>query len=267
MHPVIRRARRASAYVGRIPSALFGVAYLVTLLLFAALYTLLAREFCHTAIDKERLMGQKRASVRQSIEAAICKPLPKGNLHALPGGWYTSGELVSVDDVRSEDDVLIVSTSTLLFRLEHGELVTASMVVAARESDDLEAQSRDVELLEYSTDSAVSHDLKEGLYNFIFTPSPNGRRILEIPASALAVGAELRRASIGRATPDWNTFIRMLYFSAITITTVGYGDIVPVTTRTRLLVAIEAVFGVVLIGLFLNSIAHEARANDDRPRV
>jgi hypothetical protein len=50
-------------------------------------------------------------------------------------------------------------------------------------------------------------------------------------------------------------FPRMLYFSAVTITTLGFGDIVPVTTESRLLVTAEAVAGVVFIGLFLNAIA------------
>lgn len=53
------------------------------------------------------------------------------------------------------------------------------------------------------------------------------------------------------------SYWRMLYFSAITATTVGYGDIVPVTRGSRALAASEAVFGVVLIGLFLNSLARE----------
>lgn len=54
-------------------------------------------------------------------------------------------------------------------------------------------------------------------------------------------------------------FWRLLYLSAITITTVGYGDILPISTRARLSVATEAVIGVVMIGLFLNSLAEKAR--------
>lgn len=48
---------------------------------------------------------------------------------------------------------------------------------------------------------------------------------------------------------------RMVYFSATTITTVGFGDIVPLTATARALVAIEAIAGWVLAGLFLNSLA------------
>jgi hypothetical protein len=47
----------------------------------------------------------------------------------------------------------------------------------------------------------------------------------------------------------------MVYFSAIVITTVGFGDIIPITNTARLLVALEAVLGIVLVGLFLNAVA------------
>ena len=48
---------------------------------------------------------------------------------------------------------------------------------------------------------------------------------------------------------------RMLYFSAETVTTLGMGDILPVSVLSRLLVACEAVFGVYCIGRFLNALA------------
>ncbi|MEM6899710.1 MAG: potassium channel family protein [Pseudomonadota bacterium] len=49
-------------------------------------------------------------------------------------------------------------------------------------------------------------------------------------------------------------FSRMLYFSAVTATTLGYGDIVPVTETSRNLVTCQSIMGLVLIGLFLNSL-------------
>ena len=47
-----------------------------------------------------------------------------------------------------------------------------------------------------------------------------------------------------------------LYFSAVTITTLGYGDYSPAGQGGRLLAGFEAVLGIVIIGLFLNSLAH-----------
>lgn len=64
----------------------------------------------------------------------------------------------------------------------------------------------------------------------------------------------------GFASGISGNYIRMLYLSAVTITTLGYGDIVPVTTLSRLLVSIESVLGIVLIGLFLNALSFERHA-------
>lgn len=55
--------------------------------------------------------------------------------------------------------------------------------------------------------------------------------------------------------PSWELYFRMVYFSAVTITTLGYGDIAPISATSRLLVTLESVLGIVLIGLFLNSLA------------
>lgn len=59
-----------------------------------------------------------------------------------------------------------------------------------------------------------------------------------------------------------------LYFSIVTITTLGFGDIVPAGTAGRVLVCVEAVAGVVFIGLFLNAIsesqAHKVDENEKK---
>jgi hypothetical protein len=61
-----------------------------------------------------------------------------------------------------------------------------------------------------------------------------------------------------------NAGARMLYYSSIVITTVGFGDIVPITYFSRTLTAFEAVLGVGLAGLFLNSLAYRASRRGDR---
>lgn len=43
-----------------------------------------------------------------------------------------------------------------------------------------------------------------------------------------------------------------LYFSAITITTVGFGDILPNNTYVRSLVMLESLLGLILIDIFVS---------------
>jgi len=62
----------------------------------------------------------------------------------------------------------------------------------------------------------------------------------------------------GNATAVSGAYGRMLYFSSMVITTVGFGDVVPMTAIARGVVALEAVMGVTLAGLFLNAVAYRA---------
>jgi Ion channel len=55
-----------------------------------------------------------------------------------------------------------------------------------------------------------------------------------------------------QASGNW---MRMLYFSSTTLTTLGLGDITPVSSEARLWVWLEAVAGLVVVGLFLASLA------------
>ena len=83
--------------------------------------------------------------------------------------------------------------------------------------------------------------------------------VLWMPPSTADAIQRLSAAGVGDPKEASGLYIRMCYFSAITITTLGFGDITPVTTEARVLVAIEAVVGVVIIGLFLNAVAQKWR--------
>lgn len=53
-----------------------------------------------------------------------------------------------------------------------------------------------------------------------------------------------------------------LYFSIITITTLGYGDLSPVSVGAKVAVISEALTGVVAIGFFLNAVAYTRSKSD-----
>lgn len=76
-----------------------------------------------------------------------------------------------------------------------------------------------------------------------------------MPVSSHVALQKFRSAALGRATHVPGGFPRMIYLSAVTITTLGYGDIVPTTRRARSLIAAESILGVVLAGLFVSSVA------------
>lgn len=57
--------------------------------------------------------------------------------------------------------------------------------------------------------------------------------------------------------PEEPLFSDYLYFSVISITTTGYGDITPKTPKARMYVALEIISGMMIFGLFLNSLSKD----------
>lgn len=69
-----------------------------------------------------------------------------------------------------------------------------------------------------------------------------------------------------------------IYFSVVTITTLGYGDIIPVSTAAQILISLQALLGITVIGVFLVWVGHDQaqkeqekylireQARRDRPR-
>lgn len=53
-----------------------------------------------------------------------------------------------------------------------------------------------------------------------------------------------------------NSFFEGLYLSSVVISTLGFGDIYPITNLAKIMVLIEALLGVLLVGFFLNSLAN-----------
>jgi|HubBroStandDraft_6_1064221.scaffolds.fasta_scaffold2465799_1 hypothetical protein len=63
----------------------------------------------------------------------------------------------------------------------------------------------------------------------------------------------------GRTASFSNNLVRMMYLSAVVQTTLGFGDLVPMTTAARIVVAIQAIFGIAIAGFFLNAAGRGAQ--------
>jgi ABC-type microcin C transport system permease subunit YejB len=57
------------------------------------------------------------------------------------------------------------------------------------------------------------------------------------------------------AAEDW-TLIQSLYFSVVTLTTVGYGDLTPTSDYSRIFTIIYIFIGLGVLVAFLSSVAH-----------
>ncbi|AHY45818.1 Ion channel [Rubrobacter radiotolerans] len=62
------------------------------------------------------------------------------------------------------------------------------------------------------------------------------------------------------------TYFDAFYFSVITLTTVGYGDLVPTTTYGRLFTVFYIFLGIGLILAFIDAVAKPALTRSSRPK-
>ena len=82
--------------------------------------------------------------------------------------------------------------------------------------------------------------------------------------AALAAGALLTGTVVYRLLEDWG-WVDSFYFSVITLTTVGYGDLSPSTPASKLFTVVYVVAGISLIGAYLNEVLkRRARRAADR---
>ncbi len=80
---------------------------------------------------------------------------------------------------------------------------------------------------------------------------------------------ELSAERLGPATADVRRLSIFMYYSLVTLTTLGYGDITPVTPLARNLAAFETVMGQLYIAILVARlvglhIAHSGRGNKER---
>jgi len=115
---------------------------------------------------------------------------------------------------------------------------------------------------DFPKDAPLFEQENEELFNFIFNQGHY---------SALALNWEEEtqfrryfRGFNGDPSSISGQLPRMFYLSAVVITTLGLSDIIPITSKARMLVAAEAVIGIVFAGLFLNALAYRASIRPGR---
>jgi len=69
------------------------------------------------------------------------------------------------------------------------------------------------------------------------------------------------QGDLSHSSGEW---VRMFYLSATVMTTIGFGDIVPITPLAKGWVASQAIVGAILVGLFLNDLVNSTERR--RPR-
>jgi Ion channel len=249
------------------------LAYLVAIFGFAALYALVfPRDFYHSYVKYEREMRDLRARTQQDLMQAIQDQLGKqpdlGNGitfqldYGLAIGGEQDGALTGSVEIgatlkRGDEQQLFTTRLPVLLSwsgLRHSEKPGAPRVIVEN-PDQLKQRVQTVYIArdtqkQAQDESILNHESADQT----LVADALGSALERVQLSEKQRGDLFSILNVERGFPAdaEGTFLRMLYFSAITITTVGYGDIVPLTHWGRLLAACEATLGIVLLGLLVS---------------
>jgi hypothetical protein len=276
---MLKHLRRFADWVGQFPSAAFGLGYLIAIPLFSLVYTWMPLDFHDSTARYEPLILAQTDSLAEKLKdvfiadaLSTSKSRPTINNYPVPyihkpgvvQGLPTFSIQPEADYVRINVLFLTVGVPGckepfLNVALDFDGSAGVHMV-----PDKCTPPIKTATVL-------VSVDVKANVRSgddvvlpLLFPCSDNNhnnKTCLKMDFEDYSALLSLRSTARGIPTPLQSSYLRMLYFSAVTISTLGYGDIVPVTSRARGVVTLEVILGPVFFGLFLNSLVKEGRAD------
>jgi hypothetical protein len=262
---------RLSQIFSKFPSSLLALLYFLAIPSFAGIYTLLPNAFFHATSKYESKLNVEEQKKLVGLHTSIVSSFTAKyqNSMATIDGFLVNIEKIRLSSFRYPDteSTRVQFTARFEFR---GTDELEGVIITEPYYMSFDAQIAymaglpdDPDRVIYSLTQALHADHLSVPIKKLFCGQPKfSQRIPNVPR--LTIPGDLHdqitayiNAKRGFPSAISGSFARMFYFSAVTITTLGYGDIVPITHMTRWLVALESIVGIFLVGLFLNSLSHE----------
>jgi hypothetical protein len=252
----------------------YAYVYLSLIPLFALIYSLLPRDFYQSTAKFEYLiLNEKSDEILKEMKSQIQFHYKK---NILKKQSTDSTQLFAIDDISLSSLNFDKNRFSLKlgfgeqFRVDNEDTIYDFMKESCDISFSLNSMKHNIE-----TSSEQKQFLREiklenriGMFDMtyfserfyaLFNTKKLGPRILVVDKNLNNKLIEFANTISGFPISFSENYWRMFYFSSVTLTTLGFGDIVPVTNRARNIISVEAILGVVLIGLFLNSLTTKSK--------
>lgn len=248
----------------------FIIFYIFTVVFFALLYTYFSNDFYYSLSNKEILFDKKYFYIEESLEKSL-----KNNFK----DYYNSNYLVLFDKENNKDFIFNIDNLKIVeTRIENGILESDISIILKNNRSNLEYSAvitfRILDELVIKYENNIYKECEINIKNK--SKALNGvelnkifkvKYLDEVLDLGIVLNSDLNEMLKGYIrNNDGNpslsrrnffyylkyNFPRMLYLSMVTITTLGFGDIVPLTGITRMLIGLESTIGVVILGWFVN---------------
>lgn len=264
--------------MGRLPSRLYLGIYLAIIFSFSGIYYILpGPQFYHsTARYEYDVFNEDANRVLADLQANIKTNLFK---HDILGQPTTSGWKLDTDRLLAynlnvaefpEQFSFEVSVPMSYVNPDFGEMrsvLRTDVIVPTANWYVTEGEITLFVEMESTPLEATEHYPAEPNPDVLF-PFTRGEGTSNAVGPVLAIPVVLYEDIVGigqgyRGFPGGvsRRYERMLYFSAGVSTSNVFGDIAPLTRTTRLLVTSQALLSLMVVGLFLNALAHTVAAN------
>ncbi|MEK6288900.1 MAG: potassium channel family protein [Acidobacteriota bacterium] len=254
----------------RLPIKWYAIAYFVLIPLFAFFYWLLPGEFYHANVAREPSVLEDQRRIGKQLEQEIVQALNArhDNSTVTVGDWSINSNSFSVRSLTTTGEEVSFLLDLKLTNphqpLKHSIALTVTMpvkgVAGSRSIGEPEMplfKPVTVSIPDFPLRSNEQWSISFVRELFPADDAAASGTYLRISPSLHRHILSLAKGIKGDPSELSGHWPRMVYLSAVTITTLGYGDIAPLTNTARGLITAEAVAGIIVVGLFLNAVAGE----------
>jgi hypothetical protein len=248
----------------------FLLLYVALILMFAVVYVLIRDDFHHTTVRLEPSYRIERRALRRALEQALPDTARYVDVQVQGGEVRIPGRMWFDDVDINADGRLRFTAQIEVLHLKAPERyredalfeVLMPLDFAVRRPRDLKREGIDYRT--YSRPVLVwvrrlsGPPVPEGIVASLLVCRGSGVRMPGwtcVPEPLYARMVAFKRATEGNPSDIPGSLGRMLYLSIVTMNTLGYGDILPLTARARFFTGLESFLGIVVLGLFVSNAA------------
>lgn len=252
-----------------------GIIYFITLLLFSIIYYFLPDEdFYHSSIQYEPATVEHK----KRLEEIINKDFNIAKYSSSPGTIlvdsghaydfnYSSGEVrfsiyyYYYEFADNEKEWAAVQSQCGKSETE-STFYKRTVVLNIRMSASSGQIPHTVRAVPQSALTSCDRESLSGRYKEFETTKEGFQAMVDITPEANDLLIAVSEEQLGHAPHQfwYDRATRMLYFSISSITTTGFGDILPMTATARLITAVESLLGIFLAGAFVNAVSNTGQA-------